>query len=174
MVWWTLTSISITDECKNGFYTLARSRSACLRCLQKRTDDSEWGLVTGSPYTSRRIKTPATRTPFISHTRRVGNIQSIHPQDSATHIKRRSAFRQGWDATLNISCLSQAKTQVLAPASGTASILLPVCPETVVPELLQPPHSRDANGLKERKSRVKAHRAMRERSSIPPALSTTG
>lgn len=65
------------------FLTLARSRSACLRCLQNRTEDSECGLVTGSPYTNSLIRTPATRTPFSSHTNRVGSIQSIQPHESA-------------------------------------------------------------------------------------------
>lgn len=70
-------------------HTLARSRSACLRCLQNKTEDPECGLVTGSPYTSSRIRTPDTRIPFSSHTSIVGSIQSIQPHESAaenTHL----------------------------------------------------------------------------------------
>lgn len=67
--------------------TLARSRSACLRCLQNKTEDPECGLVTGSPYTKSRIRTPDTRTPFRSHTSIVGSIQSIQPHESATKDK---------------------------------------------------------------------------------------
>lgn len=67
--------------------TLARSRSACLRCLQNRTEEPECGRVTGSPYTSRRMRTPDTRTPFSSHTRMVGSIQSIQPHDSAASTR---------------------------------------------------------------------------------------
>lgn len=63
--------------------TLAKSRSACLRCLQNNTEDPECGLVTGSPYTNNRIRTPDTRTPFNSHTSIVGSIQSIQPHESA-------------------------------------------------------------------------------------------
>lgn len=62
--------------------------------------------------------------------------------------------------------------QVTVPALSNASMVLPV-PEwpggTASPVLLWLPHIRDASGLKERKRRVKAHRAIRERSSIPPA-----
>lgn len=58
------------------------------------------------------------------------------------------------------------------PALLSASMVLPV-PEwpggTASGALLWLPHIRDASGLKERKRRVKAHKAIRERSSIPPA-----
>lgn len=37
-------------------------------------------------------------------------------------------------------------------------------------KLLPDEHSRAARGLRERKRKVKAHRAMRERSNMPPAL----
>lgn len=67
--------------------TLARSRSACLRCLQNRTEEPECGRVTGSPYTSRRMRTPDTRMPFSSHTRMVGSIQSIQPHESAASTR---------------------------------------------------------------------------------------
>ena len=61
--------------------TLARSRSACFRCLQKVTEERECGRITGSPWTSSFTKTLRTITPFTSHKRIVGIIQSNQPPE---------------------------------------------------------------------------------------------
>lgn len=61
--------------------TLARSRSACFRCLQKVTEERECGRITGSPWTSSFTKTLKTMTPFTSHRRSVGIIQSNQPPE---------------------------------------------------------------------------------------------
>lgn len=61
--------------------TRARSRSACFRCLQKVTEERECGRITGSPWTSSFTKTLRTITPFTSHKRSVGIIQSNQPAE---------------------------------------------------------------------------------------------
>lgn len=61
--------------------TLARSKSACFRCLQKVTEERECGRITGSPWTSSFTKTLRTITPFTSHKRSVGIIQSNQPPE---------------------------------------------------------------------------------------------
>lgn len=92
--------------------TLARSRSACLRCLQNRTEEPECGRVTGSPYTSRRMRTPDTRTPFSSHTRMVGSIQSIQPHESA------ASTRLDFSHTVNTQSILKAPSSILKAVAG--------------------------------------------------------
>lgn len=90
----------------------------------------------------------------------------IQSSKSLTYIK--TVNKRDSTGFQNSSCMFQ----VTVPALSNASMVLPV-PEwpggTASPVLLWLPHIRDASGLKERKRRVKAHRAIRERSSIPPA-----
>lgn len=61
----------------------------------------------------------------------------------------------------------------LVPAISTPRTLLPagwVAVAALADELLPDEQSRAARGLRERKRKVKAHSAMRERSNMPPAL----
>lgn len=155
--------------------TLAKSRSACLRCLQNNTEDPEWGLVTGSPYTNSRIRTPDTRTPFKSHTSRVGSIQSIQPHESATE---NTFLWKVWkvsskDSLFFFTFLCQRLQFV--PAMSTLSIVLPAwwAGADAAPSAglrLPDEKNRAARGFRERKKKVKAHSAIRVRSSMPPAL----
>lgn len=58
---------------------------------------------------------------------------------------------------------------ILPALSTPRTLLLVPCPPAAAAEepAGSPPHSRAESGLKERKRKVKTHRAMRARSSIP-------
>lgn len=81
--------------------TLARSRSACFRCLQKVTEERECGRITGSPCTSSFKKTLRTITPFTSHKRSVGIIQSNQPTEPKERCPsgcmRKGPLERPWD-----------------------------------------------------------------------------
>lgn len=81
--------------------TLARSRSACFRCLQKVTEERECGRITGSPCTSSFTKTLRTITPFTSHKRSVGIIQSNQPtepkEQCPSGCMRKGPLERPWD-----------------------------------------------------------------------------
>lgn len=63
--------------------TRSRSRSACRRWRQKRTEASEWGRVTGSPKTKSRTTAPSTSATFSAQKASVGHSHCDHPHGSS-------------------------------------------------------------------------------------------
>lgn len=63
--------------------TRSRSRSAWRRCLQKSTEGSEWGRVTGSPQTKSLTTAPRTSATFSAQKASVGHSHCVHPQGSS-------------------------------------------------------------------------------------------